>query len=171
MDDRLLNVPVLPESAPLQEAFRQMRAHDVSVSVIEAKGTYHLLNFRDVVMGLRESALRTKPLGALIGVQEHVVPLVKIDRKVFESWSDDRFETFGVPRAPASSKYGLLGVSGGIAQVAGSLGMSDFVGAPVMYECSVDPNHGPYFASDVGSPPRCPSKTHSPPRPAAVIVP
>lgn len=170
MDDRLLNVPVLPESAPIQEAFRQMRAHKVSVSVIEIKGAHHLLTFGDVVTGLREPALRTKPVGALIGIQDHVVPLAKINLQVLNAWSADSLETFGVPRAPASRRYGLLGVSGGMAQVASSLGMVDFVGTPVMYECSVDPGHGPYYASEVGSPPRCPSKTHPAPGPTADLL-
>jgi hypothetical protein len=170
MSSLVLNVPMLSESASIDDAFRQMRAHNTSVSVIEVAGAHHLLDFGTVVTGLRERSPRTQSVVVL--VQGRALP--RVDRRNLDAWFAASTGPKGVPSAPTARPYALLGVTGGMAEIAIIAGLSDTFGlgsaTPVMYECSVDPDHGPYYASEVGSPPRCPDTTHPAPGPAANVI-
>src|SRR2546421_5570817 len=61
-----LKVPVLPESATIDEAIKQMRAHKVSASAVKVGDTHHLLDFETVVAWRREPSLRTQSVAALV---------------------------------------------------------------------------------------------------------
>jgi hypothetical protein len=174
MNFSLLKVPVLPGSATLDETITAMRAQNVSTGIVKVGSAHHLVDFETVVATYRDPSQRTQPVATV--VKTSVLP--QIDEKSLEAWfAQPHTEPhFGkkAPRArkPASRQYALLGISGTMANIAMLPGLFAAAGAPpVMYECSVDPSHGPYTATDVGNPPECPSITHLPPRPPATPIP
>src|ERR1700732_1166021 len=162
-----LKVPVLPKSATIDEAIKQMRAHNVSASVVKVGDGLHLLDFETAVARRREPSQGMQSVAALV----HGLTLPQVNKRDLETWFAEPSVVKGAPRAPITRQYALLGVTGGTAEIATRAGLLGTASAsPVMYECSVDPDHGSFTATEVGTPPMCPMITHHPPKPPAILI-
>jgi hypothetical protein len=159
-----LILPVLPESASPHEAVRQMTARSVSASVVKVGGEHYLLDFATAIAqpGERRSVgTLVVPKGALTHMSEEHL----------EAWFGEP-STFEPAEGGGSARdYALLNLTGVTAEVAMRDALLGAASAPpVMYECTKNPDHGPYTAVQVGTPPLCPSPTHAPPKPKAVQI-
>jgi hypothetical protein len=164
MDTGRLNLPVLIGAATVDDAIKVMRSYNVSASVVTVGDAHYLLDFPSVAQLRRQRAIEVVHL-----VHGYALPRVK--QRDLVTWFAEPLFQGRVPRAPTTRRYALLDVSGEIAEVAMRPELLSIAGAPpVMYECSVNSVHGPYSSAEVGNPPLCPSLSHTPPRPAAVLI-